>query len=75
MKRLTVSQAADVIGCSVSQVKWLIAQGRLKAKKVEMPGRRWYYLIPYAEACRERDNPRKSRRGYPRGKSKKSKGV
>lgn len=67
---MTASQAAKVIGCTVGQVRTLIRQGTLKAKRVQSPyvPKGHYYNITPKEVERYRDKPQLC--GFPRGQSR-----
>ena len=64
---MTPNQAAKVIGCSGSQVRYLIRQGKVKATTWESPGG-FYYDVSQKEAEHYRDTEQS--RGWPRGQSK-----
>ena len=69
---MTASQAAKMIDCTPSHVRFLIRQGKLKAtKKTEEHcnrdgSPRYYWWILKADVVRVRDNPERSTRGKKR---------
>lgn len=70
-RRLTVAEAAAVIGCSPSQVRALIRNGKLRAKRVPTDNNQYGYefRITRAQAEHHRDNP--NPQGWERGKPRK----
>ena len=58
---ISVSEAAKIIGCSESHVRYMIARGLMKSKKIGK-----VHVIPTSEAGRIRDCPHKV--GRPRKK-------
>lgn len=71
MKTLTAKEAAAVIGCSSSQVLYLIRRGTLQATKVSTDCNQYgyRYSIFLHEAKRYAKQPQVS--GFPRGRSRK----
>jgi excisionase family DNA binding protein len=65
-KWLSVTEVAEMAGCTDSYVRWLIRQDKLKHQQV---GRKTY-LVPLAEARKFADTPRKT--GRPRKSEKNS---
>lgn len=70
---MTPSQAARIIGCSVSQVRHLIRTGKIKAKIVRAPGLGGSYKVSPQEVRRYKalklgGFPRGTKRLGPRGK-------
>ena len=66
------SQAAKVIGCSASHTRWLIREGRLKARRVPVRDNEgnvysFTYVIRLADARKARSHYRPSLGGFPRG--------
>lgn len=72
--QLTAAEAAEIIGCSTSHVRYLIRTERLEATAVENPAQRGgkLYRISREEAERFRDTPSSETRGWPRGKARKA---
>ena len=63
-------EAAKIIGCSVSQVRYLIHAGKLRAVKVRNPNGT-YWEINAADVLLVRDRPtEQAGRGYPRGRAR-----
>lgn len=69
-KRLTTSEAADYIGCTIQHVRWLIRNKKIRARKETTGNNQWgyEYQITVAEAKRARDNRHKKHpnKGRPR---------
>lgn len=63
---MTPKQAAQLIGISSTQVRYLIRRKKLRASKIKYPGG-YYYSISRREAERYRDT--KQNGGWPRGQS------
>lgn len=63
---MTPKEAAEYIGCSVFQVRWLIRNEKLPATKLKSKNNQWgyEYKIHKLEAKRIRDN---KKMGAPRG--------
>jgi len=69
---MTPREMADIIGCSVQQVRTLIRKGSINAKTKEIPGGFCYDISP-KEVEKFRVQPQTGGwpRGVPRGKTKK----
>lgn len=65
---MTPTEAAAIIGCHPSHVRWLCRQGKLRCEMVYLGNRLVGYNISLSEARRYRDNP--DRVGYPIGKKR-----
>ncbi len=65
--QMTPAQAAKVIGCNASQVRTLIRKGKLKARRVTMPGG-YYYELQLQDVRRY---AKTKTSGWPRGQSRK----
>ena len=65
---MTTKQAAVVIGCNPSQVRYLIRSGTIKAKKKLITGGGYSYTITQREAERFRDTEQTG--GWPRGQNR-----
>ena len=63
---MTPTQAAQIIGCSPSQVRTLIRKKKIKATRRSMPGG-YYYDVSVSEAERYRDT--EQTQGWPRGRT------
>lgn len=73
---MTPTEAAEVIGVTSYQIRTLIRNGRLKARKIKTGVYPFYrYSLTRRECERYRDEPQA--RGWPRGRSrsKKTKGA
>lgn len=68
---MTPTEAAEIIGCSPSQVRTLCRNKIIKSKRIKFPGG-YYYQIQNREAIRYRNLPQNV--GFPRGQKRNSEG-
>lgn len=63
---MSPSEAAEKIGCSPQQVRWLIRNGRIRAKKVKTADNQFGYVysVPDSEVDRYKSTPQTT--GRPR---------
>jgi len=66
---LTSRQAADVIGCGVHQVRNLVRQGKLSAKRSLFPNQ-YGYCFRIAKEEVEQYASQPQTQGYPRGRKR-----
>ena len=66
---MTPRQAAEILGCDPSHVRWLIREGRLEADRRELETGQYIYSIREDEVEREKERYRSQERGLgrPRG--------
>jgi len=67
MGRLNTREAAKVIGCSISNVRYLCRTNKMRSKLHTRPDKTNYYTILDSEVTRYRDI-QSSKGGWPRGK-------
>lgn len=68
---MTPKKAAEVIGCSISQIKYLIKTKQLKARKVKTETNRHGYCWDIHHSSVNKYAKSQQSKGWPRGKERK----
>lgn len=68
---MTPKEAAKIIGCSASYVRYLVFTGKIRAKRRLTHTNRYGHLLDISETEAERYKKIKHVRGWPRGKPRK----
>lgn len=68
---MTTRQAAALIGCSPSHVRWLVATGRVRATRLSDPTQNQHgYRLSIERRSAERYRDTEQSRGWPRGQAR-----